>query len=273
MVFDCFPFFNELDVLEIRLNELDPIVDRFVIVESAEMYGGHSKPFNLESNWERFAAFRGKIEYIKLPALQPACKDRASGRAREAYQRDALFHPLMSRTQPGDTVIFSDCDEIPSYKAVCYAMSKIYQGIQRFKQLSFYYNVQTLVDYGHDFASRARIGTAAQLRKCGSMYGFRMHEKNTCPAIEWGGWHFSYFGGPERIKRKVAALSPFLSEYKLFGDEQLERDIAERRDLHHRRCEMPETFYDVNLQDVTLPAFLMENRQRFSHFFRKAAAV
>jgi hypothetical protein len=97
--------------------------------------------------------------------------------------------------------------------------AEVERGIHRFKQRSFYYNVNTLVDYGHDFASRARIGTRAQLNAIDSVYKFRMW-----PAIEIenGGWHFGYFGGTERIKQKVAALAPFLNEYKLFGDEQLE---------------------------------------------------
>lgn len=271
MVFDCFPFFNELDVLEIRLNELSGVVDKFIILEAGETYGGQRKRFNLFEHWGRFREFHSKIHYIKLPALHPICEDRRTGRRREAFQRDAIWIPLMMRgVHMDDIVLFSDCDEIPSREAVQYYLDTDRTGIRRFKQHSFYYNVQTLVDYGHDFASRARIGRVRDLKECGSMYEFRMFQKDTCPSIENGGWHFSYFGGPEKIKTKVAALSPFLSEYKLFGDEQLESDIRNRRDLHHRRCEMPEVFADVSMQ---LPAYLECNREKFSHFFKKAVAA
>jgi beta-1,4-mannosyl-glycoprotein beta-1,4-N-acetylglucosaminyltransferase len=271
MVYDCFPFFNELDVLEIRLNELAPVVDKFVIIEAAETYGGQPKPFNLRDNWNRFKDFHAQIDYRTIGRLYPNCTDRVTGRRREAFQRDLLWVPLFShKLHPEDVVIFSDCDEIPSADAVQYYLDTDRAGIRRFKQHSFYYNVQTLVDYGHDFASRARIGTARDLLGCGCMYDFRMHEKDTCPAIENGGWHFSYFGGPEKIKTKVAALSPFLSEYKLFGDDELARDIEARRDLHHRRCEMPAIFADVQTH---LPEYLEMNRERFSHFFRKTVAA
>lgn len=57
MVYDCFPFFNELDVLEIRLNVLDEVVDKFVIVEMSKTHTGRDKPFYFEQNKERFKKF------------------------------------------------------------------------------------------------------------------------------------------------------------------------------------------------------------------------
>jgi hypothetical protein len=140
-------------------------------------------------------------------------------------------------------------------------------GPLRLKQRSYYYTVNRLVDYGNDFASRARMGTWAQVEDCGTMYAFRMYQKNVCRALENGGWHFGYFGtGINHIKNKVASLSPFLSEYKLFGDQQLVRDIVNGKDLHHRRCEMPETFTHCASDDPELPAYFLANRNKFKHF-------
>lgn len=45
MIYDCFSFFNELDLLEIRLNVLKDVVDRFVLVEAGETHAGKPKPF------------------------------------------------------------------------------------------------------------------------------------------------------------------------------------------------------------------------------------
>jgi hypothetical protein len=278
MVFDCFPFFNELDILEIRLHELSSLVDRFLIVEAGETYGGEPKPFHLLEAMHagRFDEFADRMTVIAVDRLRPGCMDRISGRLREADQRERLFPEIMKAAKsPDDIVLFSDCDEIPSREAARKAINSgiVHElGVHRFKQNSYYYNVHTLVDYGHDFASRARIGTVEQLNHAGGMYAFRMTNKSTnYYVIEEGGWHFSYFGGPDRIKTKVAALSPFLSEYKLFGDDQLEKDIEERRDLHHRKCEMPEIFGDGS--GIKLPRYLEDNRDRFAHFFRKTAAV
>ena len=40
MVYDCFQFFNELDILKIRLHVLSDVVDRFVISEATETFSG-----------------------------------------------------------------------------------------------------------------------------------------------------------------------------------------------------------------------------------------
>ena len=50
MIYDCFPFFNELDLLEIRLNILDPIVDKFVLVESTQTFNRQPKPLYYQEN-------------------------------------------------------------------------------------------------------------------------------------------------------------------------------------------------------------------------------
>ncbi len=264
MIFDCFPFFNEWDVLEVRLHELGEIVDKFIIVESCETFGGDLRAPVLANVFHRFPEFADKIRIHQLLELQPKCVDRVSGRKREAFQRDMLLPVIREEANaPDDVVIISDLDEIPRASAVREALFRLGDGIHRFKQRSFYYNVNTLVDYGHDWASRARIGTVRQLEEVVSVYKFRM-----APAkeIENGGWHFGYFGGKERIKEKVSALAPFLSEYKLFGDEELDKDIREGRDLHHRHCELPKTFTRAASDDPTLPQYLLDNPERFKHF-------
>ena len=54
MIIDCFPFFNELDVLELRLNILDSVVDKFVLVEASKTQSLIDKPFYFEDNKDRF---------------------------------------------------------------------------------------------------------------------------------------------------------------------------------------------------------------------------
>ncbi len=64
MVYDCFQFFNELDILKIRLNVLAPIVDRFVISEATETFSGLKKPLYYEENKHLFAEFADKIIHV-----------------------------------------------------------------------------------------------------------------------------------------------------------------------------------------------------------------
>ena len=63
-VFDCFPFFNELDVLEIRLAELDALVDHFVIVEATRTHTGKPKPLYFADNRKRYDRYAHKIIHV-----------------------------------------------------------------------------------------------------------------------------------------------------------------------------------------------------------------
>lgn len=283
-IFDCFPFFNEVDLLEIRLHEMDRLVSKFIIVESDETFGGEKRELVFPQVEAMFSRFKDKIIYMPvrdLSSLQ-VCTDRESGRIRERLLRDKLLIPLLSgltNVQDDDVIIFSDCDEIPNAQAVNEAIVSgrlDAHGIHRLLQNSYYYNVNTKVDYGNDFASRARVGLFKNLHEeCGaSFYAFRMYMKNsfTCPVIANGGWHYSYFGGIEKIKTKVAAMASFLDEYKLFGDDQLAEDIMDRRDLHHRRSEMPEVFRHVIPTQEDMPIYLWNNKNRFAHFWKGGKA-
>lgn len=290
-IFDAFPFFNELDVLEIRLAELAPIVDKFVIVECKETYGGDFKPLYLQSNWSRFAPWHDKIVPVVIDKLEPPQKHRVSeyapgvsandvrtqGRQREANAREQILpHLIAAGIQPDDYLSFGDCDEIPSRDAIQRYLGQYWEHIARFKQRTFYYNVNCMIDYGRDICSRARIGRFRDVAgKCdNSLYKFRMYggkdKPEAIPAIEEGGWHFSYFGGSiEKLNEKVAALAPFLAEYKLFGNAQLAMDIINRKDLHHRATafsELPETFAPFPSDDPRLPAHFLANPKKFEHF-------
>ena len=64
MVYDCFSFFNELDLLEIRLNVLKDVVDKFVLVEATRTHTGAEKSLYFKENEARFSAFRDRIVHI-----------------------------------------------------------------------------------------------------------------------------------------------------------------------------------------------------------------
>lgn len=281
MIFDCTVFFQEKDLLEIRLHELNEVADQVIILEASETYGGNKRSL---LGWEALEEIRkrcpylfrgGRIRYYsthtvlpKMPMNISPTQRRELGRARERNQRDQLLTKLQEcKPSPDDIIAFSDLDEIPSKESVLSYSQNSLRGIWRLKQHSYYYNINTLTDYGHDWASRARVGRYVDLLRVGSMYEFRMANKNTEEqALENGGWHFSYFGGVEAIKVKVAALSSFLVEYRLFGEDALRQDIQIGKDLHHRKCEMPDRFEKIPTNGIPLPAYLVENLDRFNHF-------
>ena len=65
-IYDCFIFFNELDLLEIRLSELYNYVDYFVIVEANKTFKGKSKPFYFEENKQKYKKYLDKIIHVKV---------------------------------------------------------------------------------------------------------------------------------------------------------------------------------------------------------------
>jgi beta-1,4-mannosyl-glycoprotein beta-1,4-N-acetylglucosaminyltransferase len=224
MIYDCFAFFNELDVLEIRLNILNDVVDQFVIVEANKTFTGKPKPFIFENNKDRFLKFLSKIKYIKIDfpdALKTAWE-------RDYYQKDQLSRGLAG-ARPEDWVIMSDLDEIPDPAAIMRARRENVATV--FEQRMFFY----FLNNEHrkkwcgpvmlQYKNFKKLGSIKKVRDIAVRYEALRHDrrfpyflktgiellffKATCGfpiAIEKnGGWHFSYMGGIEKIQEKFYA--------------------------------------------------------------------
>src|SRR3954454_8513585 len=114
MIYDCFTFFNELDVLEIRLHVLEEVVDRFVLVEARQTFQRGAKPLYYAENRDRFAAFADRIDHVVVDEFP----DEAIGAfACEAWQRNSIQRGIRSAAT-GDTILVSDADEIPRPECV-----------------------------------------------------------------------------------------------------------------------------------------------------------
>ena len=108
-LFDCFTFFNELDLLELRLRELDALVHRFVLVEAPQTFTGMPKPLHFRLNRDRFERFLPKIIYVELEGFPAGL---TSAWDREYFSRRAIMRGL-DNAAPDDLVLISDVDEIP----------------------------------------------------------------------------------------------------------------------------------------------------------------
>lgn len=108
-VFNLIPFNNELELLEIRLQEMADWVDGFVIVESGQSFTGEAKPRVFEQNRDRFRRFASKIHYVGLDKF-PAFANSAW--ARNCFQRDMAIAGASGLWSPADWVLISDADEI-----------------------------------------------------------------------------------------------------------------------------------------------------------------
>lgn len=268
-VIDAFPFFNEIDVLELRLHELDSVVDHFVIVEAMEMHGSNkTRTLVLPDYAERLKQFDHKIQYVALSRLLPAYTDAAGGWARENFQRNALMPYVQELAGPNDLVILSDCDEIPRAAVIEYFRYTTPGSICKLNLDFFYYNVNSYVGpWAH-----STIGTLAQYRAAGGLQAARgILDKPTAakyPIIPDAGWHFSYFGDIEHLRLKIENFAHssdgFVRDMLARDDKQVAADIAAHRDIY-RRDGMQQFQHRVS-NDARLPRYFLDNPTKFEKF-------
>ena len=113
MIHDCIILFNELDLLELRLNTLNEVVDHFVIAEAECSHQNKPKPLYFQENRERFKKFEDKITYIVVPAEEFTDDSWAN----ERHQTESTFKGIES-ADPKDTILLGFLDEIPDPKDV-----------------------------------------------------------------------------------------------------------------------------------------------------------
>jgi hypothetical protein len=132
LVYDCFTFDDQLEILDKRLNALSSVVDRFVLVESGKTFQGDEKPLRFAENRERFAAFADRIVHVL--ANNVTASDTVE--RRKVFQRDAISGGL-TRLRPNDMVIVSDIDEIPAASAITQARNHLYSPASTTRPICF----------------------------------------------------------------------------------------------------------------------------------------
>ncbi len=223
MVYDCIPFFNELDILKLRLNILDPIVDRFIIEEATVTFSGEPKELCFEKNKEMFQEFLPKIEYI---VVNNSPKD-VTTHVRDNFQKNALERGLKNAT-PEDVIILSDVDEIPNPVALKNVIAEFDPDkIYHFAQRMFYCFINmeeisgNLLSITGEFPGVERrmwLGTKVFAKRSIPENGIiKLREAPvTAPnavRVADGGWHFGYMGSrhetdvSKRIGTKVVAAA------------------------------------------------------------------
>lgn len=206
MKWDICLFYNELDLLELRIQELWNSVDRFGIIEMPLTFSGLNKPLFLSENWSRFEKYSSRISRIiaAYPPDHPVDPNNPSYNCwmREHYQRS--FQGCFPFSDD-DIITVCDVDEIPHPMA--YEVFEPKNGIGTLKQMFFHYWIDTPI-YGstHDWP---KICTGKKLREFGP--GVIRHagfKNDLAPQIiSPGGWHFSYLGDVDFIKNKLQSFS------------------------------------------------------------------
>ena len=196
-IFDCFKFFNELELLELRLMELYDTVDYFVLVEANKTHTGKLKNYIFEENKNNFEKFLDKIIHIKVDDMPPYSQSDIW--TAENFQRNCIMRGLVDYAENGDKVIISDIDEIPSVDIIKANINN--PNWVTFRQKLFYYYVNCEQNCHWDGPIMANYGSfrLPQHLRNAARGGFN-NQSN-------GGWHYSFMGGPERVRLKVESIA------------------------------------------------------------------
>lgn len=275
MVYDCIPFFNELDILNLRLHILDPYVDKFIIEEATVTFSGEAKELCFEKNKEMFQEFLPKIEYI---VVDNSPVDTTT-HLRDKFQKNALKKGLVNAGDD-DMIILSDVDEIPNPKVIQelkehFDPNKVYHLAQR--MFYCFINMEevsgNLLSITGEFPGVERkmwLGTKIFAKRSIPQDGIiQLREASvTAPnavRVSNGGWHFGYMGSlheanvSKRIGEKVvAAAHQEYNKQDILAEAKYRLMLGEDMFGRNARFERVEV-------DESYPEYLLQHREDYEY--------
>tara|TARA_A100001201_G_scaffold115124_1_gene98749 strand:- start:120 stop:1031 length:912 start_codon:yes stop_codon:yes gene_type:complete len=261
-IIDAFAFYNEVDMLEYRLETLYDVVDKFIIVEATMTHSGLEKPLNFELNKERYKKYLDKIHYVvntKLPrsgvmetAVTPwHANKRVDGLyyrtnynvMREYTHIDSLKEPLLYLDiDDNDIVLFMAPDEVPCPRmlhtfrenghhlindGLILELTQYFYDHEHFQEIKGgdekgVYGEDWRLDYWHLSHAISYGGLKKMFDNDYTIYDIR--------SMDWtrfrnSGWHLSWFEEDLADKMKSIVHPNFLLE------EDMMRNIKERKPM------------------------------------------
>ena len=232
-------FFNELELLKIRFEELYNTIDKFVLVEATQTHSGKQKPLWYQENKKNYEQYADKIIHVIIDDFP----DDPNPWIKEKFQRDQIVRGLTD-VKDSDIVIVSDADEIPRAQVV-----KTYNGgyIGKLVQSCFYYFMNLK---GHEWfeSSISRWEYIKNMGCTGARYVYGTGIFN-------GGWHFSYLGGWQAIRMKLESFAhQELNNDKYNSEEYISQCINKSIDLRGRAVPLMKVEIDS-----TFPKYVIDN--------------
>ncbi len=208
-IYDCFQYFNEDHIVDLRMKILNDHVDYFVISESTKTHQGQNKKLNF--NLENFKKYKKKIIYTVADFQNDKnfLNHKGGESVIEQHQRDNILNGLKS-ADDNDLIILSDSDEIPDLKKINQIKSST--KYTAFSQLMFMYklNLQNLNEsnwIGSKICLKKYLPQPQKLRNLKFKdYPFWRIDKKDLQIIK-GGWHFSFLQSPVEIANKIQSYS------------------------------------------------------------------
>jgi beta-1,4-mannosyl-glycoprotein beta-1,4-N-acetylglucosaminyltransferase len=295
-IFDCFMYFDEDEVLDVRLNFLDKYVDYFVIVESGYNHKGEKR--DPQFDLSKFKKFKDKIIYIlknEIPEGIEKIKDDDNENEqyrksiynawkRENLQRNRILEGLTD-ANPNDWIIISDLDEIPNLEKINF--NNINQKLIFFNQLMMYYKFNLKLDNFIWIGSRAckfkDLVSPQWLRdiKSKKFYWWRVDilfskkKYNNIKFVDDGGWHFSYLKTPDKIEKKLKSYLHHIDyDRNPLGVNKITKIIKDKKTIYNLKVDQKENKFDakndlVKIDINKLPKYIIDNLDKFESWIEK----
>jgi beta-1,4-mannosyl-glycoprotein beta-1,4-N-acetylglucosaminyltransferase len=249
-------FFNEIELLKLRFDELDGVVDYFVLVESIETQRGDPKPLYFHENRHLFEKNLSKIIHVVIDERHPEMQLWA----RENYQRNCIVRGLKN-CDLSDLIIISDLDEIPR-REVIEKLSKelpkrgarllkagkdkkfkkrnkeklgrskaekmfYLNGSRAFQMPIYFFQLNRQASNRESWGGTPWVGTVVTtygiLKKFDPQH-FREYRWRF-PRIYKSGWHFTWMGGQDKIRQKISSIVEGHPYAESIPDEEIDRWI------------------------------------------------
>ena len=252
-IYDCFQYYNEEHILELRFNILDKFVNKFVIVESTVNHQGKSRELHFDIN--KYKKFKNKINYIVVDDTpEDIIKPHIGGESLvEQHQRNSLIKGL-NKASDNDLVILSDVDEIPNLnKLKEYDKNKY----AVFSQKMFMYKLNLLnlrenKWHGSKICLKKNLKSPQWLRnlKFKKYPIWRLDKPRNIQIIKDGGWHFAYLHTAENISRKIKSFAHGeFNKENLTDEKEIQKRIENKEDIFNRGYDLKKIDIDESYPD------------------------
>lgn len=261
-IYSGFTFFNELELLELRLEEMSSYVDYFIVVESNYTFRNKPKQYVLEQNWDQFARWHDQIIYVKLDESTWPMSDNPWDN--ETFQRNAILAGALGAA-PDDVILIGDVDEIVRREAIDYVRanpSKFYSFAMPL--FNFRYNYMLINHAEHmNWVMGCTRDMLNQISP-NELRGFRF-SCNGHPEfvnISHAGWHFTWLGDDAAALLKLASFSHSEADIPEVRDQvSIEESIRTGMTLDRRGT--PERYSPVKM-DWYMPSTIINNMDKYS---------
>jgi len=260
-IFDCFQYFNEDHIADLRFNTLDEFVDTFVIVESTVNHQG--KPKKLHFDIGKYKKFKNKINYIVVDDTPESIKKPHEGGESlvEQHQRNSIMKGLKNCSDD-DLIILSDIDEIPDLNKLNEFNRNKYAVFSQ-KMFMYKLNLLNLNEnnwHGSKICLKKNFKSPQWLRNLKfKKYPFwRIDKVKNLQIIKNGGWHFAYLQSPENISKKIKSFAHGeFNTADTSDEENIKLKIEKEEDIFDRGYKIKKVEIDSSF-----PKYIFKNKEK-----------